>query len=221
MTIVCNHSSSKINLLRESMMIDTALFRQECKRKSIHFSSLWIPLAVVTLSRQDSLVLLCIVTLAVVTVDIGRHYIASLGRLFDTLFSGILRPHEHDKKKLTGASYVLIGALGTVWLCDEAVAAATLLVLVVSDTAAALVGRAYGRHKIMDKSMEGSAAFFLSAMAMAILTGLYYSEPPAFYMVAIVASALATLAELYAKRLRLDDNVLICVSFGSIMQGLS
>lgn len=203
------------------MTIDTALFQQECKRKSIHLSSLWIPLALVTLGRQDSLTLLLIVTPLVAMIDIGRHYIAPLGRLFGALFSGILRPHERDKKTLTGANYLLIGALGTVWLCDEAVAVATLLVLVVSDTAAALVGRAYGRHRVMDKSLEGSAAFFLSALAMAALTGFYYSEPAKFYAAALASSALATLTELYARQIKLDDNLLICLSFGGIMQWIA
>ena len=193
-------------------------FLTECKRKLIHLSSLWVPLTAMAFGAPALLSFLLLLTLAVVLIDWGRHRIAPLARLFDFLFGKILRAHERERKKLTGASYVLLGSTLTLWLFSESVAVAALLALVVSDTAAALIGIRYGRRPLVGKSVEGTAAFFISALLMTVFAGSYYAMPPGFYLAGAFGCVAATLAELYSKRLKMDDNLLIPLAYGVAAQ---
>jgi phytol kinase len=77
----------------------------------------------------------------------------------------------------------------------------SILVMTVSDTAAALVGRAFGRHVHRvgagTKSLEGSAAFFVSALPC-VYVPLRLTAPltgPECALAALGTAALATVLE--------------------------
>ena len=127
-----------------------------------------------------------------------------------------MRSHEHDErsKRLNGATHVLISATLCVIIFPKLITITAFAVLIISDSAAALVGRRFGRKKFLSKSVEGSAAFFLSALVVIAATPKI-SSGAGEYFIAIVAAAIGTIVE--ALSVGIDDNLSIPISIGTVM----
>lgn len=156
------------------------------------------------------------VTLAALAVDVARHYYAPLETLFYRAFGWLLRSHEsdRDRKRLNGATWVLISATLAIWIFPKIIAITCFCVLIVSDMTAALVGRRFGRHRFLAKTVEGSAAFLLSALVVvAIFPKIEYL--PGEYAIGAAAALAATVVE--ALPVDLDDNFSVPMSFAAAM----
>lgn len=190
-------------------------YRQEILRKLIHLSSLWIPIVHLFHDSRDMLWILGIAGIVVIGTDLARIYVAPVRTCFMFLFGGILREHELTRGKLTGASYVLAASFITVALFEPYIAIPALFTLMLSDTAAALVGRKWGTTKLAGKSLEGCLAFFATSMiVLVVIAG--WAELPWQYLLGGTAGALAaTVTELYSKRFRTDDNFSIPLAYGA------
>ena len=182
-------------------------YSKELKRKSFHQLSLLIPIGYVIFSKTVLLLFLIPITVLFVAVDIARFTFPLLQKQFVLFFGFLLRAHEI--RHLTGSSYLLLGAAVTIVLFPKDYAILSILFLIISDTAAALIGKRFGKHRIMDKSMEGTAAFFVSAMFIALL----YPGIPTTH--ALAAAAIAALIELLPSPI--DDNFLIPVATCSVI----
>ena len=113
-----------------------------------------------------------------------------------------------------GASWVLLSASIAIAVFPKVIFLAAFAIMIVSDSAAALVGRRFGRHRFFEKSVEGSTAFFLSAILVVFLTPkLQYV--PVEYALGIAASLFGAVVE--AAPLRIDDNLSIPFSIGGAM----
>lgn len=67
----------------------------------------------------------------------------------------------HGKFQVSGSLYVLLAAIACTLLFPQPVAVISLSVMLISDTSAALFGKAYGTRKLYkNKSLEGTVAFF-------------------------------------------------------------
>ncbi len=122
-----------------------------------------------------------------------------------------------ERFRVTGATYLLIGALGAFVLFDYRIAALALLYLSIADPVAAFVGARYGRFRIGVKSLEGSLAFLAASLAIAAIFTATGTVWP-FWRVGIGALA-ATLVE--ALPLPIDDNITIPLSAGAVLAVLS
>jgi dolichol kinase len=196
--------------LEQNATID---YRFEIVRKGIHLFSLSIPIIYFFISRQTALYLLLPITTVFIGIDTARHYNPTIARWFYQWFGWLLRRHETDKnqKRLNGASNVLISASLCVLLFPKVIAINAFTILIISDTTSALVGRRFGRHRFLGKSLEGSLAFFISAVVV-VLIAPKVSYIPAEYGIGIIAAALGTIVE--ALPIRIDDNLSIPLSVG-------
>lgn len=180
----------------------------ELVRKAIHISSSIIPLAYwFTFDRGTILRVVLILSLGFLTAEYLRMHSNIFKDVFLKLFGPALRSHE--KHKLTGATYVFTGAAVCIFLFPKEIAVPSLLILSISDTFAALVGIPFGKHKFLDKSMEGSLAFFI--FTIGILT-LFF---PQALLVNLVIALAVTLAEAFP--MNLDDNFLIPILSGILL----
>ena len=191
-------------------------YRAEVIRKSIHLCSLSIPVIYYFISREQALLLLVPITAAFLAVDLLRHYNASAAKVFYSVFGWLLRSHEHggSSKRLNGATHVLISATLCVLIFPKLITITAFAVLIISDSAAALVGRRFGKKKFLSKSVEGSAAFFVSALFVIAATPKI-SAGAGEYCIAVVAAAIGTVVE--ASSVGIDDNLSIPISIGTVM----
>jgi dolichol kinase len=201
---------SNLKHLEQNATID---YRYEIVRKGIHLFSLSIPTIYFFISQQLALCLLLPITAVFIGIDTARYYIPAVSRWFYRWFGWLLRRHETDinRKQLTGASNVLISASLCVLLFPKVIAINAFAILIISDTTSALVGRRFGRHRFFAKSLEGSVAFFISAVIV-ILIAPKVSRLPAEYVVGIIAAAIGAIVE--ALPIRIDDNLSIPLAVG-------
>lgn len=190
---------------------------KELKRKMFHMTSLIFPMSYLFLSKAQIVTSLLIITVITVLLDVARHYNKQIQDIVEIFFSPIMRDHEKSGQyQLSGCSYMLIGFLITGMFFSKPVAVASWLVLIISDSCAAIFGRHIGRPSKSGKSFEGSCAFFLSAMLLSIIVFLLEKYPTNFWV--IVTTCLATTyVEYYSKRLGLDDNLTIPTSFAAVI----
>lgn len=191
-------------------------YRIELIRKAIHLCSISIPIFYFFTPRPTALAVLIPCTLAFIAIDLARYYNRPVELWFYTTFGWLLRKHESDRarKTLNGATYVLIAATLTIFMFPKIIAVTSLVILIVSDMTSALVGRRFGRHRFLAKSVEGSTAFFVSACVIIAFTPkIEYLAGE--YIIGVVASAIGAVVE--ALPINLDDNLTVPLSVGAAM----
>ena len=185
----------------------------EVNRKLIHLSSLIYPVLYLVLDDRGLMVgITASVLVLLVISEILRKNIPAFEALYNRLFGFTLRTQE--KHRVTGATYFLLGALLTVALFEAPVAILGLIVLIISDSCASLVGLQFQSRKLVGKkSLAGTLAFAVSAALIGFAGGMFFDL--AFWPLLLAALA-ATLLELFSTSLRIDDNILIPLGFAAV-----
>jgi dolichol kinase len=192
--------------LERSATID---YRSELIRKAIHLCSLSIPIIYEFISRQRALELLVPLTIAAFAVDLARYSQPSIAVRFYRWFGFLLRQREVREKRLNGATYVLLASTVCVFLFPKLLVINALAVLIISDSTSALVGRRFGKRRFLNKTLEGSFAFFLSAVLVLCVTPKV-SGLPLEYAIGIIAAFVATVVE--SAPFTVDDNLTVPLS---------
>lgn len=196
--------------------VATIDYKNEVIRKLIHLNSLSIPIIYYHIDKKLALSILTPLTLAFLIVDVVRYYNPQVAEWFYKFFGFLLRNKEKDekKKRLNGATNVLISALFGVLVFPKLIFVTAFSILIISDIASALIGRKLGRRKFFAKSLEGSAAFFISAVIVVMFTpkveNLYWE-----YLIGIIAAFFGAIAE--SMSFGIDDNISIPITVGTIM----
>ena len=204
------------------MQIDngTIQYRDELYRKLIHLLSLSIPIIYYFITEESAAIILGILTTIALIIDWGRYLHPETGKIFYKIFGFLLREHEldHSKKNLNGATYVLISALISVLIFPKIIFISAFSILIISDSAAALIGRKFGKHKFLSKSLEGTLTFFISACIVILLTPKvdgFFEE----YLIGFIGAFVGAIIENVSFKL-VDDNLSIPLSVGFTMWGL-
>ncbi len=180
----------------------------ELKRKGLHFSSTWVPIAYYLIPEYVGKLALLAAAAVILFLDVLRIHEPRARDTFYKLFGDIVR--DHEKSTLLGSTSMVISALLTVYCFEKNVAVAALCFLTVGDSMAALIGKTYGKTSLFGKTLEGSLACFSSCVIIALLMpGL----PP---VVGVAGALVATLFELFP--IPIDDNFRIPLSAGFVMQ---
>ena len=192
-------------------------YKNELLRKSIHLTSLLIPIIYYFIPKELGLTLLIPLVVISLTVDTLKIFSKKFRALFIRFFGFMLRRHELDASKhtYTGATFVLLAALISLIIFPKVIFITAFSMLIISDTSAALIGRKYGKHKFLAKSLEGSSAFFISAVIVVLLspkvTGSFTE-----YLIGIAGAFVATFGENLSYGWA-DDNFVIPLSAGATM----
>jgi dolichol kinase len=180
----------------------------EIKRKIVHLATLIVPVGYGLTSEETVILFLVPFFLALLLVDLLRHYHPGMASLFRKYFFGkVLR--EEEKPALMGATYFIFSTILSILLFPKSIAIASILILIVSDTAAALIGKGMGRIKIFGKTLEGSLAFLITSL---LIVWVY---PNLDRRSGSVAALGATLIEVLP--IRVNDNLSIPLVAGAIM----
>ena len=182
--------------------------KREIKRKIFHLISMMFPLGYFVIEREIMLIFIAALFVISLGMELGRIFIPRIGQYINPIFKSIMRGAE--EKKLSGATYLLAGAGITIYFFDKDVAIIALLLVSVSDTAAAIVGTAYGKVRLWGKTLEGSTAYFTATGILMMLTQSLTLEQM------LVGLFTGTLVELLP--IPINDNLTIPVIAGFAMQ---
>ena len=199
---------------------------EEIKRKLIHLSSLWIVAAMLFLPRIfeygrwicSGVLLFCLLATLISEHDYansGKY----LGRLYGKLFKQMLRAEPRPGQWIvSGGAPVLMAALLLNLIFPPVIAAAAMAVMLTGDAAAALVGRKFGRHKIVNgKSLEGALSFIIAGYIFLTAVGMICHADTRFYILGAVGVILSAVVELFTKQIKIDDNFTIPLTVGVVL----
>ena len=200
---------------------------EEIKRKLIHLSSLWMVCSTILLPRlfpahgrwfNCGLLLFCLVSTLLIEHDYANNG-KYIGKLYGKLFHKMLRKEAKPGQWIvSGGAPVLAAALLVNLIFPSPIAAASLAVMLTGDAAAALIGRKFGKHKLVNgKSLEGTVSFVVTAYIFMALTGICNCMPPCFYILGIFAVIAGAVVELFTAQLKLDDNFTIPLTVGAVL----
>lgn len=180
-------------------------YAAEVRRKLLHLFALTIPIGYHLVTRSTAVGIVFMAFAAALLVDFGRLRRWPIQRGWQRYTDPIVRPRE--ALAFTGAVHILFSG----WLCplflSIPAAAAGMVTIIFGDTAAALVGRRWGRHRYRgNRSVEGSLAFFLAASF-----GVWM-VPGVSLLLGTAAALLATVVEGCSRTV--DDNLTVPVIVG-------
>ncbi|GIX06646.1 MAG: hypothetical protein KatS3mg115_1049 [Candidatus Poribacteria bacterium] len=199
---------------------------RELRRKGFHFTGVIIPSVYCLglkvpppgalepwLNQERAVLVLGVVTGLYFLVELIRLLDPELNRAFVRQFRFLLRRSETHQ--VTGTGYYLLGAWLSVVLFPPTVAIAAMSFLIFGDVAAALVGMAIGRVRILgNKTLEGSLACFVVCVAVGIALFSGAGWPHALIL-ALTGATVATTAELLP--LWVNDNLTIPLLSGAAL----
>ena len=126
------------------------------------------------LGREHALMFYAVFFLIALGLDLTRLKIPAVNQFVFTRFGSFIRKNEEHK--LTGTAPYILGIGLSLYAYSPEVATAAICFLAFGDVAATTAGERYGKTKIGDKSLEGSAAFIIAALVSGLflqLIGVY------------------------------------------------
>ncbi len=192
-------------------------YKNEILRKTVHLSSLIYPLIYLNFGKIITLIILLLAFATTLIWELSR--IKGYNVIFLNLIIKTLRLSEAKSKKLSGAVPFLLSCLVVVLFFNMHIAVLSMFVLIFCDTIAAIFGRKVPifYFKNYQKSLGGFVAFVLCGLFIVSLYAKFYNPSASFYKASVIAVFSSALAEFIAKKVKIDDNILISIIFASTL----
>lgn len=172
--------------------------------------ALAFPVLYLFIDKRQMLLLVGSVTLFFVAVDSARLLSRSAERWLLDRASFFFR--HTDARRYSSATLFLTGAFLTLFLYPKPIASLAIVFATVGDLMAKYVGLEHGRTKILDRTLEGSLAYFLSCALAGALWSRFVPLSAAQVLVGSVAAALTE-----TLHVGLDDNFTVPLISGAVM----
>jgi dolichol kinase len=186
-------------------------------RKALHLLALALPFGAWAVGTPTALYLLAPLTVVAVTADVARAYSASFNAVIRGVFGGLMRVEELPRTRagvrFNGATCVLVGTTLMVVLFTLRIAVPVLVMAMLADAAAALVGRRWGRHTwgALSATVEGTAAFVATGLGvMAFFSSIAFGPAAAGVLMGAGIEALP---------LPVNDNIRVPVAAAVVVVG--
>ena len=150
-------------------------------------------------NQRDFAIAIGICTIGIILFEIARVKSRKVSAFFIKIFGPIIRDFEGGGR-LTGATYVMVSSFFVLLFFDKYVCITSILIMSYSDTAAAIIGKMYGKTKIFKKTLEGSLAFFITSLIIILVM-----IPEVNLGLGLVAILAATIVE--SLPISVDDNL--------------
>lgn len=162
--------------------------------------------------RSNSFILYGALAAVVLLIEVARLSLPAVNHFFYTHFGSFIRKNEEHT--ITGTVPYIIGIGLSLYAYATPVAVAAVCFLAFGDVAATTIGERFGRTKIGNKSLEGTAAFVVIAIAagLALHLASLHLTPWVIVVGAVVAAGVELLP------LPVNDNLVIPVVSGAVME---
>ena len=181
----------------------------ELKRKIIHLSCTVLPLLYFSfLNREQILVICSIICILFLVAEFLRFKNKFSSQLFERIFFPLLR-EEEKRIHITGATYLFISVTVAFFIFEKEIAIPAVLILTVADSFAAIVGKMTDSAKFFDKSLAGSATFFMISLGILFL---FLSN---IGWLSLLVAFIITIIE--ALPVPINDNIMITLSTGILL----
>ena len=170
-------------------------YKAELWRKAIHLVALVVPLGMALVGKAWSLYLLVPTTALALTGDVMRVRSVWFARFIQRSLGFMMRREEVPPVggpiTINGATWVLLSATLLALIFPIRIAVPAFVMFMLSDAAAALIGRRFGRTRWgrSNRTVEGSLAF------LAVGLGIIALFPTIAFWVGAVSVVAAALAE--------------------------
>jgi dolichol kinase len=185
--------------------------RDEAPRKAIHLAMIVIPLGILHLPLTASRRILMGAALLLLVIDLVKIHQPRVRTYILTFVGHLIRRHEREG--ITASTYMIVSALLATYLFQPETAAAAMVFLIVGDTVAAMVGKAWGRTPLFGKTLEGTLAGLAASFAAA------WVLVPGIPVWPLAAAAVAAAAVEVAP-IPVDDNFRIPLLSGLVLESL-
>lgn len=179
-------------------------------RKIIHLFFSIIPLSYIFLDRKIILLLTTSLSGIFLIIEFMRFKIPKFKKLFKGIFGKMLKNEEEER--ITGATWLMLSFTLCILIFKKEIAILSLLFMTISDTIASIGGKLFGRHKIMNKTLEGSILFLVSAFIITIFFKINIH-------LKLFSSFAGTIAEIIPSPL--DDNLFVPLVVGGLLEILT
>ena len=203
---------------RHALSAPSRWTRHELVRTALHLSTALIPVAYsIGAPRRALETLLLATSLLALMAELLRRVNATFDAKIDRTFGPLMR--EHERKAITGATWLSLGCFGVVLVLSREAAISALWCVTVGDPVAAIAGRwwtarrAAPREGRGGKTVVGTLAFATVSFAGVWMLAGY---PP---LAAAIVAAAGAAAEAIPSRL--DDNILVAGVAGAAAQLLA
>jgi len=194
-------------------------YKQEVLRKMVHLSSIWMVFVMWYAGRVPAFIFFAVLAVLNLIVEYARYKkVPVITPLYEALFKNMLR-ESHGKFRPSGSPPYLASAAVTSLLFPLPFSIISFLCMMFGDTAAALIGRKFGKHKLFNgKSIEGCAAFLITDFMIVIGAFLILKFSWILMVCGLVGVIIAMFAELFNEELHLDDNFSIPLLIGGMFR---
>lgn len=141
-------------------------------------------------------------------LEFFRPRVPQLNAALMKVFGPIAHPHEHHQ--VNSGTWYITALLVISLTVSPLVASVAVMVLAIADPAAAVIGRLFGRLKLVKgKTLEGTLTFLLAGMGISALVLSFYGQLSGMSLLVLGFGAAlpGALAELFSQRV--DDNLSI------------
>jgi ceramide glucosyltransferase len=178
-------------------------------RKIWHFSFIWAPILYYHgLSNQAAILLSLVGLVFFLVFDLVRLNWERGNEIVYRYLPWLLK--DQERRTLNTSIYFALSCLICAAFFERRVATLSIVLLCVGDPAAAIVGTRYGSIRILNKSLQGSLACFVSCYAV---SRLLFDPTISFW-----AALTATFFELISSRL--NDNLSVPIFSGLMVTSL-
>ncbi len=198
-------------VLREFEIHVPSLRPTNYARNIFHATSALLSLVLVELVLNPTWMLIIAfgIALSAWSMETGKRLSPRVDKITWWVFGKMGHPHE--RKRVNSATWFSTALLTLALTGSKLIAVVALVIMGLADPAAGLIGRRWGRIKLIHgRSLEGTATFVAVGIvaSMAVL-GIFHAELGLAWMLGLTACAVlpAALAELVA--FRIDDNLLV------------
>ena len=188
---------------------------QQIGRKLYHlFGGVGLLSLYYVLGRERSLLFYGCFFLVVLGIDLLRLRVNAVNRFVMRNFSSFIRKNEEHK--LTGTAPYIFGIGFSLFAYSPEIATAAICYLAFGDVAATTIGERYGRTRIRDKSLEGTAAFIIAALTAGLIMSFIGIE----LITGVMVMGVLVAAGVEILPLPVNDNLAIPILSGAAMQWL-